>query len=82
MNKKEKILLIVICIIMSIMLLDTIQAKVFNNSPLLKIREDYNGGSLYYIDNGILVNSYQYKNGKKDVVFRWEKYSPYEEKTN
>ena len=59
-------------------MLDTIQAVIFNNNPILKIREDYNGGSLYYIDKGILVKAYQYTDGKKDVVLRWEKYSPYE----
>lgn len=78
MKSKVKIILIVICILIGIILLDTIQAVIFNNNPILKIREDYNGGSLYYIDKGILVKAYQYTDGKKDVVFRWEKYSPYE----
>ena len=78
MKSKVKIILIVICILIVIILLDTIQALIFNNNPILKIREDYNGGSLYYIDKGILVKAYQYIDGKKDVVFRWEKYSPYE----
>lgn len=78
MKSKVKIILIAICILIGIILLDTIQAVIFNNNPILKIREDYNGGSLYYIDKGILVKAYQYTDGKKDVVFRWEKYSPYE----
>lgn len=78
MKSKVKNILIVICILIGIILLDTIQAVIFNNNPILKIREDYNGGSLYYIDKGILVKAYQYTDGKKDVVFRWEKYSPYE----
>ena len=78
MKGKVKIILIVICILIGIILLDTIQAVIFNNNPILKIREDYNGGSLYYIDKGILVKAYQYTDGKKDVVLRWEKYSPYE----
>ena len=78
MKGKVKIILIVICISIGIILLDTIQAVIFNNNPILKIREDYNGGSLYYIDKGILVKAYQYTDGKKDVVLRWEKYSPYE----
>ena len=78
MKGKVKIILTVICILIGIILLDTIQAVIFNNNPILKIREDYNGGSLYYIDKGILVKAYQYTDGKKDVVLRWEKYSPYE----
>ena len=78
MKSKVKNILIVICILIGIILLDTIQAVIFNNNPILKIREDYNGGSLYYIDKGILVKAYQYTDGKKDVVLRWEKYSPYE----
>lgn len=76
--KKVKIVLITLGIIIGLVLLDTLQAVVFKNNPIFKIREDYNGGNIYYIDNGILVKAYQYTDGKKDVIFRWEKYTPYE----
>ncbi len=81
MKKSLKITIIIIVIIVGIIVLDTIQAKMFDNSPLLKIREYYNGGNikdgtnLYCVDNGILVKAYQYGNGHRNVVFRWEKYN-------
>lgn len=79
MKKVLKFILVFIAFLIVLIILDTIQAIVFNNSPIFKIREDYNGGLIYCIDKGILVKAYKYTDGKKDVVFRWEKYSPYVE---
>lgn len=79
MKKVLKFILVFIAFLIVLIILDTIQAIVFNNSPIFKIREDYNGGLIYYIDKGILVKAYKYTDGKKDVVFRWEKYFPYVE---
>lgn len=55
MNKFLKIILIIIGVLLSIVFLDTMQALLFNNSPLLKIRYYNNGGSINYIDKGLLV---------------------------
>lgn len=55
MNKFLKIILIIIGVLLSIVFLDTMQALLFNNSSLLKIRYYNNGGSINYIDKGLLV---------------------------
>lgn len=75
MRKGIKVILIIVGVVIGILLLDTIQALVFNNSPNLKIREDYNGGTLYYIDKGVIANTYQCTDGERHTVFKWEKYT-------
>lgn len=82
MKKSIKIILIVIVILLSILLIDTAQAKLFNNRPVLKIIENYNGGNLYQKDKGILIYTYIYTDGTQKTVFRWEKYSPLEDPEN
>ena len=83
MKKSIKVFLIILVILVSIVLVDTTQAKVFNNRPLIKITENYNGGNVYQKDNGILVYTYIFSNRTKKTVFRWEKYAPpAEEKTD
>lgn len=74
MKRNIKICFIILVIIFLVIFLDTLQAKLFNNSPLLKIRKDYNGGILYCIDKGIFVDSYQYTSGKRCTVFKWNDY--------
>ena len=78
MKKSTKIILIILATLLAIIIIDTIQAKLFSNSPLIKIRKNLDGGILDYIDNGILVKSYSYINNEKVTVFNWEKYSPRE----
>lgn len=75
MKKSVKIILIVLSILIVIILLDTIQAKIFNNKPILKVVEDYNGGDLYQKHKGILVDTYIHTDNSKKTVFKWEKYS-------
>ncbi|MBE5820400.1 MAG: hypothetical protein E7310_06285 [Clostridiales bacterium] len=70
-----KKILIIIGIIIGIILLDSIQALVFDNSPILKIREYYNGGDLNYKDKGILVDTYCGTNGIKDTAIKGFSYS-------
>ena len=43
MKKSLKITLIVLGILLGIIILDTLQAKVFDNSPIIKLRETYYG---------------------------------------
>lgn len=76
MKKSKKVLLIILIVFVIIVLADTIQAKVFNNRPLIKITENYSGGNVYQRDNGILVYTYIFSDRTKKTVFRWEKYAP------
>ncbi len=79
MKKGIKIFLIIFAIIVIIVLADTIQAKVFDNNPLIKIRYNRDGGNVDYVDKGIFVYTYVFTNGEKVTVYRWEKYAPPEE---
>lgn len=76
-NNKQylKINFSIIGIIVVIILLDSIQALAFDNSPILKIRDYYNGGDLYCKDKGILVDTYCRVNGQKDTVIKGFSYS-------
>ena len=76
MKKGIKIFLLIFIILVIVILLDTIQAKLFDSRPLIKITESYNGGSVYQKDNGIFVYTYIFSNETKKTVFRWEKYAP------
>lgn len=70
MKKRIRIILIVVITLLGILILDTMQALYFNNSPIFKIREDYNGGTLYYKDNGLLVDTYMCTDGNKTTVLK------------
>ena len=76
MKKAIKIFLIIFVILIAIVLVDTIQAKVFDNNPLIKIRYNRDGGNVDYVDKGIFVYTYVFTNKEKVTVFRWEKYAP------
>ena len=75
MKKGLKITLIVVGVLVGVVVLDTLQAKIFDNSPLLKIRENLNGGSTDYIDKGLLVNYYHCNNDEKTTTWKVEKYA-------
>ena len=75
MKKFVKYVFLTLGIAISIIIVDSVQAMYFNNSPFLKIREDYNGGDLYCVDRGILVDTYYGTNGKKDTVIKGFSYS-------
>lgn len=75
MKKGIRIILIILGILIVIVLMDTIQAKTFDNKPIIKIVEDYNGGDLYQKHKGILVDTYVFTDGTEETVFKWEKYS-------
>ena len=71
MKKKIKIFLIVLGVLLGIIALDTLQAIIFDNSPLLKIRDNFNISSIDYIDKGIFVNHYHCSDNEK--VTTWKK---------
>ncbi len=75
MKKGLKISFIVLVTIVGVVVLDTLQAKIFDNSPLLKIRENLDGGSIDYIDKGLLVNYYHCNNDEKTTIWKSSKYA-------
>ena len=71
MKKVLKITLIVLGVFIGIIVIDTLQAKFINSSPILKIRENIDDKQ--YIDKGLLVNHYHCYN--EDItVFKNTKY--------
>ena len=76
MKKGIKIFFIIFAILVVFVLVDTFQAKIFDNNPLLKTRDNLDGGNVDYVDRGIFVYTYVFTNGEKVTVYRWEKYSP------
>lgn len=75
MKKVIKKASIIIGIVVAVLVLDSIQALVFDNSPFIKVRKYYNGGDLYYKDGGLLVETYCGTNGNKDTVIKGFSYS-------
>lgn len=56
----------------AILAADTVWAKWMGNTPILKVRTNYNGGSLSYTDHGLFVDIYQYADGTREAVWKWE----------
>ena len=71
---KKKIIIITLCSIIGLIFLDFIVALLFNNSPIIKIRDYYNGGSTVYKDKGIFTNTYKCSDGKTKTVLKVTKY--------
>ena len=66
MKNTIKNIITIILIIIGIILLDTIQARIFKNSPIISKRESLPDNDSY-VDKGILVNTY-YCTEEKDIV--------------
>ena len=79
MKKGLKIALIVL---IGIIAFDTLQAKIFNNSPLLKIRNNLDSESINYIDKGIFVNHYHCSNKEKVTTWKGIKFACPEEENS
>ena len=71
---KKKIIIITLCSIIGLIFLDFIVALLFNNSPIIKIRDYYNSGSTVYKDKGIFTNTYKCSDGKTKTVLKTTKY--------
>ena len=71
---KKKIIIITLCSIIGLIFLDFVVALLFNNSPIIKIRDYYNGGSIVYKDKGIFTNTYKCSDGKTKTVLKTTKY--------
>lgn len=70
MKKGLKITFIILGVALGIIVLDTLQALLFDNSPIFKIREYYDGSSTNYIDKGLFVNHYHCVNKKKKLYLK------------
>ena len=68
-NEKEKNKIV------GFIFLDLIITLLFNNSPIIIIRDYYNGGSTIYKDKGIFTNTYKCSDGKTKTVLKTTKYS-------
>ena len=72
--KKKKIIIITLCSIISLIFLDFIIALLFNNSQIIKIRDNYNGDSTVYKDKGIFTNTYKCSDGKIKTILKTTNY--------
>ena len=70
----KKKIIITLCSIIGLIFLDFIVALSFNNSPIVKIRDYYNGGFTVYKDKGIFTNTYKCSDGKTKTVLKATKY--------
>ena len=70
----KKKIIITLCSIIGLIFLDFIIALLFNNSPIIKIRDCYNVGSTVYKDKGIFTNTYKCSDGKTKTVLKTTKY--------
>ena len=73
-NKYKKYILISVFSIIILIIIDISQALIFQNSPVLKIREHFDGGTLYYKDKGLITYTYNCIGEKRKTVLKWEKY--------
>ena len=72
--KQKKRIIILLCFIVGLIFLDFIVALSFNNSPIIKIRDYYNGDATVYKDKGIFTNTYKCSDGKTKTVLKTTKY--------
>ena len=69
MPKSLKITLIILGALVSIVVLDTIQARLFKNSPIISWQEKLDGDS--YVAKGILMDTYYCTKDKDTVNMSW-----------
>lgn len=75
MSKPLKFILLTLGVFLTIILIDTIQAKVLNNKPFIKLVEKYHSGDLMRKDIGLLVDTYNCHIDGQHTVFKWQKYT-------
>lgn len=66
MKKYLKIILIIIIVLMSIILLDSIQARILKNSPIISWKEKLADNDSW-VDKGLIIDTY-YCTKEKDIV--------------
>lgn len=66
MKKTIKTILIIIVILISVIVLDTLQAIIFKTSPAISLRKIL-GDNTSYVDRGVLINTF-YCTKEQDIV--------------
>lgn len=70
-NKTIKIFLIIIMLFIGFIIIDTIQARIFNHSPFISIRYNNLNNEDSYVDRGILIDTYYCVKEKDMVKVEW-----------
>lgn len=71
MNKIIKRILVIVLIICGVIILDTLQARLFKTSPLISWK-DNQPDSDSWVDKGILINTYYCTKESDIVTIYWE----------
>lgn len=66
MNKNIKICLIVLLLIVGVILLDTLQARIFKHSPIISSKEEL-ADSDSWVNRGIIMDTY-YCTKESDII--------------
>ena len=74
MKKGIKIILEVVFLVLILVLLDSVQAKIFNTRPIIRVKENVDGGLVDYVNKGLLVKNYVCTDGTDKTVFLNKKY--------
>ena len=69
MKKYLKVISIIFLILICVIVLDTIQARLFKNSPFISFKEEFLDGS--YVDKGILMDTYYCVKEQDIVTVSW-----------
>ena len=75
MKKFVKVIVSILIIIVLVIAVDTMQAKLLNNSPIIKKSTVIDGVN---VDRGILVDTYILNDSEKVSVFKWEDYNVFD----
>lgn len=80
MKKIFKYVLITIISLIILLLLDSLQALIFDSFPVIKTAVEYNGGNIYQEHKGLLTDTYVCTDGTKFTTFKFKKYDCIEKK--
>ena len=75
MKKGFKILLIWLGFLLLFFTVDTIQAKVFDNCPLIKITKTMDDSNFDRLDIGVFTKTYYCFDGTQKTIFKWKSYA-------
>ena len=70
MKKGLKITLIILGVLVGIIILDTLQARIFKTSPIISWKKQLDGDS--YVERGILMDTYYCVKEKDIVTVSWK----------
>ncbi len=65
-------MILIFTIIIAFIIIDTVHAKIKNTSPVLKIIEFYDGGTLYKKIK-VFIDTYTCTDRTVHTMFKWEK---------